>query len=56
MSRYGIGEWYGRPLLSLSPAERRAYAAIAMAEAAPPTCPFRPMVCNKRGGVCSIQP
>ena len=56
MSRYGIGEWYGRPLLSLSPAEGRAYAAIAMGEAAPPTCPFRPMACNKRGGVCSIQP
>lgn len=56
MTRYGIGEWYGRPLLSLTPAERRAYAVIAMGEATPPICPFRPMVCNKRGGVCSIQP
>ncbi|MXW11294.1 MAG: hypothetical protein F4X84_03310 [Synechococcus sp. SB0662_bin_45] len=56
MSRYGIGEWYGRPLMSLTPAERRAYATIAMGEAAAPACPFRPMVCNKRGGVCSIQP
>jgi|GEM_PF-2101078 len=56
MSRYGIAEWYGRLLMSLTPAERCAYAAIAMGEAAPPACPFRPMVCNKRGGVCSIQP
>ena len=56
MSRYGIGEWYGRALLSLTPAERCAYAAIAIGEAAPPTCPFRPMACNKRGGLCSIQP
>lgn len=56
MSRYGIGEWYGRPLMSLTPAERCAYAAIAMGETAPPACPFRPMACNKRGGVCSIQP
>ena len=56
MSRYGIGKWYGRLLMSLTPAERCTYAAMAMGEAAPPVCPFRPMVCNKRSGVCSIQP
>ena len=56
VTRYGIGEWYGRPLLSLTPAERHAYGAVALGEATPPICPFRPMVCNKRGDLCSIQP
>ena len=36
--------------------KRCAYAAVAMGEATPPACPFRPMACNKCGGVCSIQP
>ena len=56
MSRYGIWEWYGRPFLELSPYDRQALAAVAMGESDPPQCPFRAMPCNKKGGVCTIQP
>ena len=56
MSRYGIAEWYGRRFLTLTPAERQTLAEMAVGDHAPPRCPFRPMVCNKSGGVCSIQP
>ena len=55
MNRYGIAEWYGNSLLTLSPSDRRALAEIAMGNGSPPQCPFRPMTCNKRGGVCSLQ-
>jgi len=56
MSRYGIAEWYGQPFLGLTPDARRSLAATALEEADAPTCPFRPITCNKKGGVCSIQP
>lgn len=56
MSRYGIGEWYGRPFLDVGADERRSLANIALGDADPPPCPFRPMTCNKRGGVCAIRP
>ena len=57
--RYGIAEWYGRPLRSLSSAERVKHADAALGESDRPTpaCPFqegRPK-CSKEGGVCSIQ-
>ncbi len=55
MSRYGISEWYGQPFLGLSSERRRELAQIALGEAPVPACPFRPMPCNKKGGVCSIR-
>ena len=56
MSRYGIAEWYGRRFLALTPEERKTFAETALREREVPQCPFRPMTCNKKGGVCSIQP
>ena len=57
MSRYGIAEWFGRPFLSLTSAQRREAAVLAQGEARHnPPCPFRDIQCNKRGGVCTIQP
>lgn len=57
-SRYGIAEWFGRPFLDLSPAERQqlARAALKKTDTVPP-CPFRPnrSACSKSGGVCSLQ-
>ena len=56
-SRYGIGEWYGRPLLARSGHERAQLANIALDGGDAPICPFRNPArsCSKRGGVCSIQ-
>lgn len=56
--RYGIAEWYGQPLLGLSPSQRRDLALVASGDGgqAPP-CPFqqtRPP-CSKKGGVCSLR-
>ena len=55
MSRYGIGEWFGRPITELSPEQRRELAAPALGMAEPPPCPFRSGPCSKKGGVCSLQ-
>ena len=55
--RYGIGEWFGEPLQTMTVARRRHLARAALREIAPPQCPFQrgnPR-CNKVGGVCSIQ-
>ncbi|MYE00168.1 MAG: hypothetical protein F4Y03_02650, partial [Alphaproteobacteria bacterium] len=54
--RYGIAEWYGAPMGSLSVAERHQRAKMALGHADPPTCPFqaRERACGKKGGVCSI--
>lgn len=54
--RYGIAEWYGRSFPALTPEKRQTLAISALGEAEPPLCPFRPMFCTKKGGVCSIQP
>ena len=56
-ARYGIAEWYGRPLLGLSVNERRrsAESALRRGRGTLP-CPFqksRPP-CRKPGGVCSL--
>ena len=56
MTRFGIAEWYGQPFLSLPPGKRRELAAAALERAKTPECPFGGGTCNKRGGVCSIQP
>lgn len=56
--RYGIGEWYGSPLLALTPREREERAQAALKERGNDlSCPFQrgQPKCNKAGGVCSIQ-
>ncbi len=56
--RYGIGEWYGQPFLSLAPSQRRDLALVASGEGNEiPQCPFQQSQpkCNKKGGVCSLR-
>ncbi len=60
--KYGIGEWFGKRIDAMAPAERALLADVAQLtpEVANQECPFRtgffgrPMACNKAGGVCSI--
>lgn len=67
-SRYGIGEWYGRDITTLTPEQRQAFGTLAVRQAQAtirslddsPLCPFLGTVspgarCNKKGGVCSIR-
>jgi len=62
-SRFGIGEWYGKPFTALSSKERRRFAEIQfMAEGERPLqeCPFLSgsgvtAPCWKVGGVCSLR-
>ncbi|RYG39147.1 hypothetical protein EON81_01820 [bacterium] len=60
-ARFGIGEWYGRLLPSLSLDERQQLAAHAQGRGDKPPCPFKPMIdgnpqpCSKKGGVCSLR-
>ena len=61
-NRYGIGEWYGRVVANLAPAQLNELAvksSLSPKTAAMP-CPFRQAsdpgaICNKKGGVCSLQ-
>lgn len=64
-TRYGIAEWYGRDIRSLTPEERQSFGVTACkhedsgGEAAP-VCPYLSKLvpnarCNKAGGVCSIR-
>lgn len=60
--RFGIGEWYGRSFVSLTPEERRFYASIQLQNEKPPAqpCPFlstteRRANCWKQGGICSLR-
>lgn len=64
---WGIAEWYGHDLRSMTPHERHDAALLALAtkekgmsEVEQPICPFLATVrpdarCNKVGGVCSIR-
>jgi hypothetical protein len=64
---WGIAEWYGKDVVTMSSAERAAAAATAIAaedngvsSSPQPECPFlsshKPgSLCNKVGGVCSIR-
>src|SRR5882762_5081607 len=57
-TRYSIGEWYGRGFETLSPAEihRQAKIEIEMNGLTGTPCPFQlGLVCNKKGGVCSLR-
>ena len=53
-TRFGIGEWYGKLFICLSPEDRKTLAQIKDVKKL--TCPFRLDLgmCNKRGGVCSM--
>lgn len=59
--RFGIGEWYGRSFVKLSPEERRNFAKLALRQApqSAPICPFQsdehPTACSKPGGICSLR-
>lgn len=62
--RYGIAEWYGRRIETLTPIERASLAETALnhSKQTAPNCPFRtkfaggePKPCHKKGGTCSFQ-
>lgn len=54
--RFGIGEWYGRLLTSLSDAERLEFATMQTPSGKKPmACPFKGGNCSKDGGVCSLR-
>jgi hypothetical protein len=65
-ARYGIAEWYGKDLTTMTPEDRQAAALIAVAQVTSqpvgiaPICPFLSTLipdspCHKKGGVCSLQ-
>lgn len=60
--RYGVGEWFGKIVANLKTPQLNELAAKAVMgiKAAEMPCPFRQAVdpralCNKKGGVCSLQ-
>lgn len=64
--RYGIAEWFGIDVTTMTPEERQNFGHLAANQyqeeslANAPTCPFvstliRGARCNKVGGVCSIR-
>lgn len=60
--RYGIGEWFGHPVQTLTDDQRHEFGRAAVyAEGTPiPKCPFlsefagTEVKCSKKGGVCSF--
>ena len=54
-TRYGIAEWYGHDLLTLTEQQRQSLATTAL-EGGDQPCPFREGPCTKAGGVCSMRP
>lgn len=56
MARFGIAEWFGRPIAELSIQERQSLARAALKLDPPPICPFVRVTspCSKKGGVCSL--
>lgn len=65
-SRYGIAEWFGQDVISLTKEEREKFADISLTpgkisgKVNLPICPFLSQLipnseCNKAGGVCSIR-
>lgn len=66
IARYGIAEWFGRDITTLTPEERQAFGRLAAKQdqdgdlSTAPICPFLstliPTVrCNKASGVCTIR-
>jgi Restriction endonuclease NotI len=61
--RFGIGEWYGKSFVHLSPEQRKFYASIQYlpkSQRPAQLCPFRsrannPVNCTKAGGICSLR-
>ena len=59
--RFGIAEWYGKSFVTLTDAERRAFAEEQFQESLPnESCPFlstqgNAVNCWKKGGVCSLR-
>lgn len=66
--RYGIAEWFGKDVSTMSTEERLAFGELAMRQIEAekgvvvdaPQCPFLSTLiagarCNKRGGVCSFR-
>lgn len=60
--RFGIGEWFGKSVVLMTGAERRAMALEVLKpkrERAPQPCPFQATkanaMCSKDGGVCSLR-
>jgi hypothetical protein len=59
--RYGIAEWYGKDISSMSPEERKSLALISMSkDTDKPDCPFQSSIgikksCSKPGGVCTLR-
>ena len=59
--RFGIGEWFGHPAMSLSPSDIRKLSKKAATKSPAELCPYRQpsspgAICNKKGGVCSLIP
>ena len=67
-SRYGIAEWFGKDITTLTPEERQQLGQLSVRQtesavrnvADAPLCPFLSTLlpgarCNKKGGVCSIR-
>lgn len=66
MPRYGIAEWFGNDITSLTPEERQRFGQLAAKQdqdgdlSGAPTCPFLATLipaarCNKASGVCTIR-
>jgi hypothetical protein len=66
IARYGIAEWFGNNITTMTPEERQAFGQVAAAQdqsgnlSNAPICPFLSTLvpsarCNKASGVCSIR-
>ncbi|MFN4096261.1 MAG: NotI family restriction endonuclease [Sphingomonas sp.] len=59
-ARFGIGEWYGHLLPTLSPEKLQEFAKVGSSKFAGVPCPFRinadpAAQCKKKGGVCTLR-
>lgn len=62
LTRFGIGEWYGKSFAHMTGEERRTLSNIALrhrGKISAPRCPFKNPegtdACTKNGGVCSLR-
>jgi|SRR5579859_411984 len=53
--RFGIGEWYGRSFVHLTPEARVHFADLQFDRGPRPECPFVGKPCWKTGGMCSMR-